>query len=53
MKIAVAAVQMRSELLDVPANLERADELLRSAHESGVELAVLARAFQHRLQPLP
>ncbi len=26
MKIAVAAVQMRSDLLDVPANLQRADE---------------------------
>ena len=45
MKITVAAVQMRSELLDVPANLQRADELLRSAHDSGVELAVLPELF--------
>ncbi len=45
MKIAVAAVQMSSELLDVPANLERADDLLRAAHESGVELAVLPELF--------
>lgn len=45
MKITVAAVQMPSELLDVPANLQRADELLRSAHDSGVELAVLPELF--------
>ncbi len=45
MKITVAAVQMPSELLDVPANLQRADESLRSAHDSGVELAVLPELF--------
>lgn len=45
MKIAVAAIQMNSVLLDVPANLERADQLLRTAHESGVELAVLPELF--------
>ena len=45
MKIAVAAVQMRSDLLDVPANLRRADDLLRAAHDSGVELAVLPELF--------
>jgi N-carbamoylputrescine amidase len=44
-KITVAAVQMPSELLDVPANLQRADESLRSAHDSGVELAVLPELF--------
>src|SRR5260370_4364230 len=36
---------MRSELLDVRANLHRADDLLRSAHDSGVELAVLPELF--------
>jgi predicted amidohydrolase len=44
-KIAVAAVQMHSELLDVPANLQRADDLLRIAHQSNVELAVLPELF--------
>ena len=45
MKIVVAAVQMPSDPLDVSANLDRADELLRSAHESCVELAVLPELF--------
>src|SRR4029077_20389705 len=36
---------MSSELLDVPANLQRPDALLRSAHEGGVELAVLPELF--------
>ena len=45
MKIVVAAVQMPSDLLDVSANLHRADDLLRSAHDSGVELAVLPELF--------
>ena len=45
MKIAVAAVQMSSDLLDVPANLQRADDLLRAASLSGVELAVLPELF--------
>jgi N-carbamoylputrescine amidase len=44
-KIAVAAVQMCSELLNAPANLDRADDLLRSAHDAGVELAVLPELF--------
>jgi predicted amidohydrolase len=44
-KILVAAVQMPSDLLDVSANLDRADELLRSARESSVELAVLPELF--------
>jgi N-carbamoylputrescine amidase len=44
-KIAVAALQMQSEPLDVSANLHRADQLLRSAHSEGVELAVLPELF--------
>lgn len=45
MKLAVAAIQMPAEPLDVAANLERADEALRQAHDSGVELAVLPEMF--------
>ena len=45
MKITVAAVQMCSQLLDAPANLDRADDLLRSAHDAGAELAVLPELF--------
>jgi N-carbamoylputrescine amidase len=44
-KITVAAVQMCSQLLDAPANLDRADDLLRSAHDAGAELAVLPELF--------
>jgi N-carbamoylputrescine amidase len=44
-KIAVAAVQMPSDDLDVSANLHRADDLLRSARDRGVELAVLPELF--------
>jgi predicted amidohydrolase len=44
-KIVVAAVQMPSDLLDVSANLDRADDLLRSARDSSVELAVLPELF--------
>ncbi len=45
MKIAAAAIQMRSEIGAVGLNLERADESLRQAHEAGVELAVLPEMF--------
>ena len=45
MKIVVAAVQMTSDPLDVSSNLHRADDLLRSAHGDGVELAVLPELF--------
>ncbi len=45
MKIVVAAVQMTSDPLDVSVNLHRADDLLRSAHGDGVELAVLPELF--------
>jgi len=44
-KIAVAAIQMSCDHLNVSANLHRADDQLRSAHESGVELAVLPELF--------
>jgi N-carbamoylputrescine amidase len=44
-KIAVAAVQMSCDHLQVSANLDRADLQLRHAHESGVELAVLPELF--------
>jgi N-carbamoylputrescine amidase len=44
-KIVVAAVQMRSDHLDVSANVDRADNLLRSASRQGVELAVLPELF--------
>lgn len=45
MKIAVAAIQMSCDPWDVSTNLQRADDQLRSAHESGVELAVLPELF--------
>lgn len=45
MKIAAAAIQMRSEPLRVSANLERADGLLRKAYLAGAELAVLPEMF--------
>jgi N-carbamoylputrescine amidase len=44
-KIGVAAIQMCCDHLYVAANVERADVVLRSAHESGVELAVLPELF--------
>jgi N-carbamoylputrescine amidase len=44
-KIATAAVQMQSSLGQVDDNLQRADALLREAHEAGVELAVLPEMF--------
>jgi predicted amidohydrolase len=45
MKITAAAVQMPTVPLDVAANLDRADGLLRQAHEAGAELAVLPEMF--------
>src|SRR5438132_6448242 len=36
---------MPSDPLNVPANLQRADDLLRAAHADGVELAVLPELF--------
>jgi N-carbamoylputrescine amidase len=45
MKIVAAAIQMSSELLNVSANLDRADYLLHSARDLSVELAVLPELF--------
>lgn len=45
MKLAAAAIQMSAEPLNVEANLARADERLREAHERGAELAVLPELF--------
>ena len=45
MKIHAAAIQMPCDVLDLPANLQRADELLRSARDAGAELVVLPELF--------
>ena len=45
MKITAAAIQMPSELRQVGANRERADSLLKLAHDSGADLAVLPEMF--------
>jgi N-carbamoylputrescine amidase len=45
MKIQAAAIQMPCDVLDLTANLQRADELLRSARDAGAELAVLPELF--------
>jgi N-carbamoylputrescine amidase len=44
-KLAAAAIQMSASLHDVSANLERADQLLRTAHNQGAELALLPEMF--------
>ncbi len=45
MKLQVAAIQMPCEILDLPTNLQRADELIRTARERGAELVVLPELF--------
>lgn len=45
MKLAAAAIQMPSVVHDLMTNLGRADELLRRAHQGGVELVVLPEMF--------
>lgn len=45
MKILAAAIQMPSDLLDLSANLQRADGLLRQARQAGAELVVLPELF--------
>ncbi len=45
MKIVAAAIQMSAIPLNVGANLESADELLREARDGGAELAVLPELF--------
>lgn len=45
MKLVAASIQMSAEPLNVAANLTRADELLRQAHDGGAEIAVLPELF--------
>ena len=45
MKITTAAIQMPSTTLEVASNVERADDLIRLAAESGAELVVLPEMF--------
>ena len=45
LKVVAAAIQMASEPSRVSENLERADGLLKRAHESGADLAVLPEMF--------
>ncbi len=53
MKIVAATIQMPSELLNVVANLERADALLRQARDAGADLAVLPEMFNTGYGLLP
>jgi N-carbamoylputrescine amidase len=53
LKLAAAALQMQAEPLDVCANLERADTLLRQARDAGAELAVLPELFNTGYAFLP
>lgn len=53
MKIVAAAIQMASEPLDVSGNLDRADALLRQAHDDGTQLAVLPEMFNTGYSLLP
>jgi predicted amidohydrolase len=45
MKIQAAAIQMSCDILDLPTNLQRADEHLRTARNAGAELVVLPELF--------
>ncbi len=45
MKIQAAAIQMPCVILDLPTNLQRADELIRTARDAGSELVVLPELF--------
>ncbi len=53
MKILVAAVQMPAELLQIAANLERADIALGEASQAGAELAVRPEMFNTGYRLLP
>jgi N-carbamoylputrescine amidase len=52
-KIVVAATQIQCDVLDVGGNLQRADDYLRQAHGSGVDLAVLPELFNTGYSLLP
>ena len=45
MKIQAAAIQMPCDILDLATNLQRADELIRTARDAGSELVVLPELF--------
>ena len=45
MRIQAAAIQMPCAILDLPTNLQRADELLRTARDARAELVVLPELF--------
>jgi len=45
MKIQAAAIRMPCAILDLPTNLQRADELIRTARDAGSELVVLPELF--------
>jgi predicted amidohydrolase len=53
MKLLVAAVQMPAELLQIAANVERADGVLAAASQAGAELAVLPEMFNTGYGLLP
>ncbi len=53
MKILAAAVQMSAVVLQVNANIERADAFLGEAHRAGAELAVLPEMFNTGYRLLP
>jgi N-carbamoylputrescine amidase len=53
LKLVVAAIQMPSEPINVTANRDRADALLREAHLGGAHLAVLPEMFNTGYGLLP
>ncbi len=53
LRLVVAAIQMSAEPLQVAANLERADMLLRDAHRAGARMAVLPEMFNTGYGLLP
>jgi predicted amidohydrolase len=53
LKLAIAAIQMPSEPRNVAGNRERADELLKVAHQGGASLAVLPEMFNTGYGLLP
>jgi predicted amidohydrolase len=53
LKLVVAAIQMSAQPRQTAANLERADALLREAHNQGAELAVLPELFNTGYSLMP